>query len=64
MTYLTNRQQELIDKVTQQIVAMIKEEGIEQFEERILLALRKHSKDYTITCMTREAMHECANMNK
>ncbi len=64
MTYLTNRQQELIKKVTEQIVAMIKEEGIEEFEKRILLALRKHSKDYTITCTTREAMHECDNMNK
>lgn len=64
MTYLTNKQQELIDKVTQQIVAMIEEEGIEQFKERILLALRKYSKDYTITCMTKEAMHECDSMNK
>ena len=64
MTFLTNNQQELINKVTQQIVAMIKEEGIEEFEKRIILALRKHSKDYTITCMTREAMHECENTNK
>lgn len=63
MTYLTNNQQQLIKKVTEQIVAMIKEEGIEQFEERIILALRRHSKDYTITCMTREAI-KCANMNR
>lgn len=61
MTYLTNNQQQLIKEVAKQIVAMIKEEGIEQFEERILLALKKHSKNYTITCMTREAMHEEQN---
>lgn len=64
MTYLTNRQQELIRKTTEQIVAMIKEEGIEEFEKRIILALRKHSKDYMITCMTEEAMRECDNTNK
>ena len=64
MTYLTNRQQELIRKTTKQIVAMIKEEGIEKFEKRIILALRKHSKDYMITCMTEEAMHKCDNTNK
>ena len=64
MTFLTNRQQELIKKVTEQIVAMIKEEGIEEFEKRIILALRAASKPYTITCMLKEAMHECDNMNK
>ena len=64
MTYLTNRQQELIKKVTEQIVAIIKEEGIEEFKERIILALRRYSKDYMITCMTEEAMHECDNTNK
>ena len=64
MTYLTNRQQELIKKVTDQIVTMIKEEGIEEFEKRIILALRKHSKDYMTICMTEEAIHECENMNK
>ena len=64
MTYLTNNQQQLIEKVTEQIVAMIKEEGIEEFEKRIILALRKHSKDYMITCMTEEAMRECENTSK
>ena len=63
MTYLTNNQKQLIEKLTEQLVAMIKEEGIEEFEKRIILALRKHSKDYMITCMTREAMR-CANTNK
>ena len=64
MTFLTNNQQQLIKRVTEQIVAMIKEEGIEQFEERIRLSLQKHSKDYMITCMTREVMRECENTNK
>ena len=64
MTFLTLFQQEQIKKVTDEIVAIIEEEGIDKFEERILLALRKHSKDYTITYMTREAMHKCDNMNR
>lgn len=64
MTFLTNNQQERINKITEQIVAMIKEEGIEEFEKRIILALRKHSKDYMITCMTEEAMRKCDSTNK
>lgn len=63
MTYLTSNQQQLIKKITEQIIAIIEEEGIEQFEERIMLALQRHSKDYMITCMTREAA-QCANTNK
>ena len=55
MTYLTLKQQEMIKQVTAQIVAMIKEEGIEEFEKRILLALRKH--------LTEEDM-KCDNTNK
>ena len=64
MTYLDNKQQELIRKVTEQIVAMIKEEGIEEFQRRIISALQRHSNDYTITCRTEEEMRECENMSK
>lgn len=64
MTFLTIRQQELIKKVTEQIVAIIKEEGIEEFQRRIISALQRHSNDYTITCRTEEEMRECENTNK
>lgn len=64
MIYLTNRQQELIKQITEQIVMMIKEEGIEEFEKHIIAALQRYSEDYTITCMTREEIHKCENTNR
>ena len=55
--------EEEIRKLAQKIRAIIDEMGIDKFCELITLSLRKYSKDYTITCMTEEAM-KCDNMNR
>lgn len=45
MTFLSPQQQEFIQKLSEQLVAIIKEEGIEAFKKRILLALQQSLKD-------------------
>ena len=61
MTFLTNKQQEILKKEMKEIQILMKDED---FTERIDRALKTFYGFYQPTCQTKEDMHRCDNTNK
>ena len=61
MTFLTLKQQEILEKETETIQTLIEDKD---FIERFECALKTFYGFYQPTCRTKEDMHRCASMNK